>query len=144
MSDNDVAYLTAYIQKLESSYLDVLRRSIDADLKISGMLSAFNQSDQKYTESQKQVALQNEMMQQAADTIKSLTETREIQDRELERKQSFIIEKDKDIGDLNSKVSRLIDENSGLNKKIADLQNEINRQNGEMAALIDKAPKKTR
>jgi len=144
MSDNDVSYLTAYVQKLEASYLDVLRRSIDLDLKVSGMLGAFNQSEQKYNESQNQVSLQNEMMEQAASSIKSLTETREIQDRELERKQAFIIEKDKEIGQLNSQVSRLIEENAGLNKKIADLQNEINRQNGEMAALIDKAPKKTK
>lgn len=153
MSDNDKAYLAAYIQKLEVHFMDVMRRSIDSDLKINSLINNIKQVELQYEESQKQVELQNQMMEQAATSIRLLTEDKQQLDQNLitlkeehninsQTLNDIISVKNKQIDQLSDENKKINQENQNNLKQLKDLQNEIDRQNGELSLMLVKPVKK--
>ena len=153
MSDNDKAYLAAYIQKLEVHFMDVMRRSIDSDLKMNSLFSNIKQVELQYEESQKQVELQNQMMEQAATSIRLLTEDKQQSDQNLitlkeehdinsQTLNNIISVKNKQIDQLSDENKKINQENQNNLKQLKDLQNEIDRQNGELSLMLVKPVKK--
>ena len=153
MSDNDKAYLAAYIQKLEAHFMDVMRRSIDSDLKMNSLFSNIKQVELQYEESQKQVELQNQMMEQAATSIRLLTEDKQHLDQNLitlkeehdinsHTLNNIISVKNKQIDQLSDENKKINQENQNNLKQLKDLQNEIDRQNGELSLMLVKPVKK--
>ena len=153
MSDNDKAYLAAYIQKLEVHFMDVMRRSIDSDIKMNSLFSNIKQVELQYEESQKQVELQNQMMEQAATSIRLLTEDKQQLDQNLitlkeehninsQTLNDIISVKNKQIDQLSDENKKINQENQNNLKQLKDLQNEIDRQNGELSLMLVKPVKK--
>ena len=153
MSDNDKAYLAAYIQKLEVHFMDVMRRSIDSDIKMNSLFSNIKQVELQYEESQKQVELQNQMMEQAATSIRLLTEDKQQLNQNLitlkeehninsQTLNDIISVKNKQIDQLSDENKKINQENQNNLKQLKDLQNEIDRQNGELSLMFVKPVKK--
>ena len=62
-----------YVQKQEKLLLDQIRRNLEYEIQIDDLTRALNEVSGKYEESQKQVEIQNDMMQQAANSVETLT-----------------------------------------------------------------------
>lgn len=139
----DKNYLAAYIQKLEQYYVEVLRRAIDSELKMMGVINTVKQVEAQFEESQKQVAIQNNIMEQAGDSIKNLTLEKESAGYDIIERDKIISDKNKTINELSNNLAQvenekdiIINQVGNLNKQILDLKNENKRQNVEMAAML--------
>ncbi|CAB5221284.1 hypothetical protein UFOVP247_127 [uncultured Caudovirales phage] len=142
MSD-DKNYFSVYIQKFEQHHLEVLRKGIDAELKMMGLINAVKHAEAQYEESQKQVAIQNDMMEQAAALIKNISEEKDTAGEEIIAREKIISEKNTMINDLSDRLVQsenekdiIIQQVIDLKKQIKDLDNEIKRQNNEMSLMI--------
>lgn len=144
MDDNEGQdiYLRQFIQRQEILLLDFLRKNIDLEIKSSALSLSLKDITTKYEESQKQVAIQNDLMQQAANGVESLT----IEKKKFEQKEA---DYEKVIDDLKKthheckeerqKISNKLNEAliklKDFNKKYEDLAEEYRRQTEEMGKL---------
>ena len=71
--DGQEKYLKQYIQRQEILLLDYIRKTIDLEIKSINLNASLIEFKTKYEESQKQVEIQNDLMQQAANGVESLT-----------------------------------------------------------------------
>jgi chromosome segregation ATPase len=110
------SFLTLYIQKQEQLLLDYLRKNIEAEIKVAALTNSFQDATLQYEESQKQVELQNDMMQQAAKGLESTT---------LEKKQ--LEEKEKE---LNNKI---IEITNNYENRIKEYETVISQTRQELA-----------
>jgi septal ring factor EnvC (AmiA/AmiB activator) len=139
----DKNYLAAYIQKLEQYYLEVLRRAIDSELKMMGVINTVKQIEAQFEESQRQVAIQNDIMEQAGESIKNLTVEKESAGYEIRERDKTISDKNRMINEMSTNLAQVENEKDiiinqvvDLNKQILDLKNENKRQNVEMATML--------
>ena len=100
------SFLTLYVQKQEQLLLDYLRKSIEAEIKVVALTSSIQDISSQYEESQKQVELQNDMMQQAAKGLEITT---------LEKK--HLEEKEKEL------TNRITELTNNYETRIKDIQN---------------------
>jgi len=114
--------LQKYIQKQEKLFLDHIRKNLEYEIQIDDLSRALNEVSGKYEESQKQVDIQNEMMQQAANGVEAVT---------LEKKKL-----ENTIKNLEQMLSNKKNEYDNLNKSIMDKRNEWDSCNEERANLI--------
>jgi chromosome segregation ATPase len=117
-----VNYLQKYIQKQEKLLLDHIRKNLEYEIKIEGLVHSVNDFSGKYEESQKQVEIQNDMMKQAANGVEAVT---------LEKKKL-----ENTIKNLEQMLSNKKNEYDNLNKSIMDKRNEWDSCNEERANLI--------
>ena len=125
-NDNNEIVALSYIQKQEQFILDMVRKNLNLEVHIVSLNNKISECEKLYKESQNNVLQQNDLMNQAAVSIKELTEKKDKYEK-LENDYSVVI---------NEKNS-LIEQNKELNRKINELLNEINRQNDEMKTLYD-------
>ena len=127
MTNNDNEnYALIYIQKQEQFILEIVRKSINLEVQIISLTNKINEFEKLYSESQNSVSQQNEMMEQAANSIKELT----VKSEKYEKLKS-------DYSNINNERDKILSANHILNKKINELMHEINRQNDEMKKLYD-------
>lgn len=127
MTNNDNEnYALIYIQKQEQFILEIVRKSVNLEVQIVSLTNKINEFEKLYNESQNNVSQQNQMMEQAANSIKELT----VKSEKYEKLKS-------DYSNINNERDKILSENHILNKKINELTNEINRQNDEMKKLYD-------
>ena len=125
-NDNNEIIALSYIQKQEQFILDMVRKNLNLEVHIVSLNNKISECEKLYKESQNNVLQQNDLMNQAAVSIKELTEKKDKYEK-LKNDYSVVI---------NEKNS-LIEQNKELNRKINELLNEINRQNVEMKTLYD-------
>ena len=88
MTNNDNEnYALIYIQKQEQFILEIVRKSINLEVQIISLTNKINEFEKLYSESQNSVSQQNEMMEQAANSIKELT----VKSEKYEKLKSIII-----------------------------------------------------
>lgn len=122
-----------YAQKQEQYVIELLRKLIDLDVRATFMAMQLKQAEEKFDESQKQVELQNTMMEQAAESIKILTTSTEdlsIQVKELEGE---ITGWKRRADTLNEKNIELMTENEQLKVKLKGCEREVDRQKTELS-----------
>jgi len=125
-NDNNEIVALSYIQKQEQFILEMVRKNLNLEVHIVSLNNKISECEKLYKESQNNVLQQNDLMNQAAVSIKELTEKKDKYEK-LKNDYSVVI---------NEKNS-LIEQNKELNRKINELLNEINRQNDEMKTLYD-------
>lgn len=138
--EGQVKYLKQYIQRQENLLLDYIRKTLDYELKNLILNASLQDMTSKYEESQKQVLIQNDLMQQAANSVESLTlEKNRLQQKESELN-TTIDNLKKSLQDCKNEREKLLKEHNVLqitydnfDKKYQDLQNEYNRQTQELS-----------
>lgn len=70
-------YTLHYIQKQEQLLLEFMRKNIDAEVRIVALNNSIKEANDRFDESQRQVEIGNEMINQAAASIESLTMERD-------------------------------------------------------------------
>ena len=68
--NDEVNYATLYVQKQEQYLVDLTRKFVDVEVKNTVLQAQFKQLEAQFEESQKQVELQNTLMDQAAESVK--------------------------------------------------------------------------
>lgn len=121
-------YLKKYIQKQETLLLDFLRKTLDLEIRSSILSKSLNDINLKYEESQKQIVIQNEIMQQAANGVESLTKEKNVLEKNLEdcKNERYA---------LSQELQEYKQKNNSLSKTIEDLREEYNRQTEELNVL---------
>jgi chromosome segregation ATPase len=109
-NDQQNLYTLHYIQKQEQLLLDFLRKNIDAEVRIVALNNNINEANARYEESQKQVALGNELLNQAAASIETLTAENDRITRQLEASKT-------DISSLQSNYTALQQKNQEINSQ---------------------------
>lgn len=138
--EGQVKYLKQYIQRQENLLLDHIRKMLDYELKNLILNASLQDMTSKYEESQKQVLIQNDLMQQAANSVESLTlEKNRLQQKESELN-TTIDNLKKSLQDCKNEREKLLKEHNVLqitydnfDKKYQDLQNEYDRQTQELS-----------
>lgn len=137
-------YLKQFIQRQENMLLDFLRKNIDLDIRASALSLSLKDITSKYEESQKQVTIQNEIMQQAAAGVESLTiDKKKFEQKEIdynktidELKKSLYeckFEREKITNQFNEELNR----SKFFDKKYEDLEEEYRRQTKELQDLYN-------
>lgn len=121
-------YTRLYILRQEQLLFDQIRKTIDAEIKASMLIKSSSELQIKYNESQKQVETQNEMMQQAANSIEDLTN----RNKRLEAEKQ--VERDRFLG-FNKKYNEANEERNNLHARNTSLQKEVERLNIEVNDL---------
>lgn len=141
--ENQEIYLKQFIQKQENMLLDFLRKNIDLDIRYSALSLSLKDITSKYEESQKQVTIQNEIMQQAATGVESLTiEKKKFEQKEIDYNKT-IDELKKSLHDCKNEREKItkqyneeLDKMKFFDKKYGDLEEEYNRQTQELSELF--------
>jgi len=92
--ENKDQYALAFIQKQEQHIMELLRKNIDLEIKVSILNSSIinlnnllKESELRFEESQKNVSISNEIMNQATASIEDLT----IKNKEhIEREETLV------------------------------------------------------
>ena len=111
-------YTRLYTLRQEQLLFDQIRKTIDAEIKASMLIKSSSELQSKYNESQKQVETQNEMMQQAANSIEELTN----RNKRLEAEKQ--VERDRFLG-FNKKYNEANEERNNLHARNTSLQKEV-------------------
>lgn len=95
--------------------LDYIRKNIDLEIKVLSLNSVLKDTTSKYEESQKQVELQNDMMEQAAKGLESTT-----------------LEKDKFKNEIFELENNLVKITDNYEIRIKNIQNDLNSAKDEL------------
>jgi chromosome segregation ATPase len=135
-------YLKQFIQRQESLFLDLLRKNIDLEIRLTAISASLKDLSSKYEESQKQVDIQNEMMQQAAVGVESLSKEKQQFEKEKTELNKKIEDLKKSLQDYKNEKQQVIVEletikNAHANyvKRYEDLNDEYLRQTQELSNL---------
>lgn len=120
--DSQEKYLKHYIQRQEMLLLEYIRKTIDLELKAISLNSSSIEYKTKYEESQKQVEVQNELMQQAATGVETLTIEKKKYEKTVEELKTS-------LSDCRNERVAIASELSQAKEKIANFDNEIKMSN---------------
>jgi predicted RNase H-like nuclease (RuvC/YqgF family) len=126
-------YFKQYIQRQENLFLDFMRKNIHLEIRVSALSFSLQDITAKYEESQKQVTIQNDLMQQAANSVEKLT----IEKMNLEKRET---ENNKTIEDLKKNLNDCKEER----KKYARQNEEMNKLYSENNQLKEKTINKNK
>lgn len=148
------SFLTLYVQKQEQLLLDYLRKSIESEIKVVALTSSLQDITSQYEESQKQVELQNDMMQQAAKGLEVTTlEKKQLEEKEKELSnriteltnnyetrlkdnqtnyEARIRDLETNLGVTREELNKIKQNDEGCNKKLEDLRREYDHQKEEL------------
>jgi hypothetical protein len=131
-------YFKQYIQRQENLFLDFMRKNIDLEIRVSALSFSLKDITAKYEESQKQVTIQNDLMQQAANSVEKLTiEKMNLEKRETENIKT-IEDLKKNLNDCKEERKKILKDFYAFkksNQNYEDLSKEYARQNEEMNKL---------
>jgi chromosome segregation ATPase len=142
LNEGQDIYLKQFIQRQESLFLDLLRKNIDLEIRLTAISASLKDLSSKYEESQKQVDIQNEMMQQAAVGVESLSKEKQQFEKEKTELNKKIEDLKKSLQDYKNEKQQVIVEletikNAHANyvKRYEDLNDEYLRQTQELSNL---------
>jgi predicted RNase H-like nuclease (RuvC/YqgF family) len=134
-------YSFAYAQCLESSFHEQIRKTIDLEVRLSFLAEKIQEEKNKFEESQKNVEVQNEIMQQAANSIQELT----IKNKDLEFKNE---NSSKKVTELEANIHRISEKSDSFERlsnqkdsKIKELERELERQGKELQTTFEELQK---
>ena len=137
MSDNEQNnYALLYAQRQEQLLFEQIRKTIDAEIKALIATKSSNDFQLKYEESQKQVEIQNSLMQQAANSVERLTIENKKYEKSIEDLRKSLTECRNELSDSRSKSSSSEEEINLINARIKELKEEYNRQTAELSELF--------
>ena len=116
--------------------LDYIRKTIDLEIKAISLNSSLIDYKAKYEESQKQVEIQNSLMQQAANSVERLTIENKKYEKSIEDLRKSLTECRNELSDSRSKSSSSEEEINLINARIKELKEEYNRQTAELSELF--------
>lgn len=125
-------FLKQYIQRQETLLLDFIRKSTEIETRLIILNQSFKEMTAKYEESQKQVEIQNEMMQQAANGVESLT----VEKKSIEQKNSELLVT---IEQLKQNAEQCKNERYALIQELNEAKNKIANFENETKAIIKRA-----
>jgi chromosome segregation ATPase len=128
--------LQRYIQKQEKMLLDHLRRNIEYELKTEDLSRAVNELSSKYEESQKQVEIQNDLMQQAANGVETLTIENKKQETYLNTMRKSLEDKDKRLVDYKNENDKLKEKLESVEHIYGEMKQEYSRQTEELNIIF--------
>jgi hypothetical protein len=134
-------YNILYAQRLETLLHEQIRKTIDVEIRLSMSYEILEEEKNRYLESQKQVEIQNGMMQQAANSIQELT----ISDK---NKENTIVVINNRINELEALINNTTETNISVqasnnqkDSKIRELERELERQSKELQSTFDEMQK---
>lgn len=148
--DSQEKHLKHYIQRQEMLLLDYIRKTIDLELKAISINFSLLEYKTKYEESQKQIEIQNDLMQQAANGVESLT-IEKLKFEEKEKKLNETINELKsslndcknerysitqELNKANEKIDNFVNEIKIANNRADEIREEYNRQTQELSELF--------
>jgi len=119
-------YTRLYVLRQEQILFDQIRKTIDAEIKASMAIKSSSEIQGKYDESQKQVETQNEMMQQAANSIEELTNRNKKLELDKQSERDRFVELNKKYNEANEERNNLRARNTSLQKEVERLNVEVN------------------
>ncbi len=119
-------YTRLYALRQEQILFDQIRKTIDAEIKASMAIKSSSEIQGKYDESQKQVETQNEMMQQAANSIEELTNRNKRLELDKQSERDRFVELNKKYNEANEERNNLRARNTSLQKEVERLNVEVN------------------
>ena len=131
-------YFKQYIQRQENLFLDFMRKNIHLEIRVSALSFSLQDITAKYEESQKQVTIQNDLMQQAANSVEKLTiEKMNLEKKETENNKTieYLKKNLNDCKEERKKILKDFDVFKKSNHNYEDLSKEYARQNEEMNKL---------
>ena len=139
MSDSHNDYNALYVKRQQETLFEYVKKAIDLEIQLSLSVTMIEDYKQKYEESQRQVASQNDIMQQATRSIEDMTNKNinfETHIKNLEAKvQAVSVSKN----EIDSQKNNLQNQ---LNEQIAKANNfekEYLRQQQEMQSIFDES-----
>lgn len=123
--------LQRYIQKQEKMLLEHLRKNIEYELRLEDLTRSVNEFSSKYEESQKQVEIQNEMMQQAANGVESVTIEKQKLENRVSSLENMLSNKKKEYDDLNKKLMDYRNESQSCKEEKSNILSELNNLKSE-------------
>jgi len=153
MSENDqLNYNINYTKRMEQLFHEQIRKTIDVEVRLSMAFENINEIQNMYQESQKQVEVQNEFMQQAGRSIEDLTTKNKDFESNIENLkndyENRIVNLEKDynsrISNLEKMLSEMTTERNDIaskyndvSEKLKESNRESDRQRVEMQQLYD-------
>lgn len=143
MSENEQNnYTNFFIQRQEQFLIDFIRRCIASESKEAIHLKNIQDIKSQYEESQKQVAIQNDMMQQATRSIEELTNKNHKLEIQINQLQNNINNLQTNNNESNKKIRQSDEENNNLKARNDSLQKEVQRLNQEINYLVKEQKEK--
>lgn len=141
--EGHIVFLQKYIQKQGNLLLDQIRKSIENEIRSEGLTASLTEMSLKYEESQKQVDIQNDLMQQAANGVETLTiENKKLEntisnlEKMLSNKKNEYDELNKRLMDHRNESNACKEERETLKKELLELKSEYKTQNEELNILF--------
>lgn len=123
-------YTISFLKRQEDILIEQIRKTIDLEIKLSFANDKIKELTAQFEESQKQIEIQNGMMQQAADSIKTLTLTRDNNENKIKNLETS-------VNDLRAKTHKLEEELRTQTSKASNFEREVNRQQTELQQLFE-------
>ena len=127
--DSQEKYLKHYIQRQEILLLEYIRKNIELELKAISLNASLNEYKSKYEESQKQVEIQNNLMQQAANGVESLTLEKMAFEEKEKKLNETITELKNSLNDCKNERYSITQELNRANEKINNFDNDLKAAN---------------
>ena len=134
--EGHIVFLQKYIQKQGNLLLDQIRKSIESEIRAESLSASLEEISFKYEESQKQVEIQNDLMQQAATGVETLTIENKKQENLINTIKKGVEERDKKISELRIEVQDLKEKLQSCEHISTDLKEEYERQKEELNTLF--------
>lgn len=134
--EGHIVFLQKYVQKQGNLLLDNIRKTIESEIRIETLSAQLSEITGKYEESQKQVELQNDMMQQAANGVEILTVENKTHQNTINGLRKSIEDRDKKISDFKNENQSLKDQLDSCKHISTDLKEEYDRQKEELNTLF--------
>lgn len=128
----ELNYATLYVQKQEQHIIELTRKMVDIEVKNSVLATQLKQIESQFEESQKQVEIQNKLMDQAAESVKTLTVTRDDLNLQIKDLEGELTGCKKRIDILTEKNNELAVENEQVKARLNTYMREVERQKGEL------------
>lgn len=143
-NSNDMSLI--YIQKQEQVVIEFVRKQVEYEIKIHLLNENLKKANEKIEELNNTINIQNNIVQQSASSIETLTLDR---NRLQSREDNYIekIEKlEKDVFDLSNELNTIKDKYNNELKISNNYKIELARQNEELTRLynLESSKKKTK
>jgi chromosome segregation ATPase len=123
-------YTVSFVKRQEEYLVEYIRKTIDLDIRLFFANEKIKELTTQFEESQKQIQLQNEMMNQAAKSVEELTLKRDQLNKIIEENQHKISQYTTKINVLEEQVK--VESNKSVN-----FEREYQRQKVELQQMFE-------
>lgn len=141
-SEDQIKFWKQYVHRQEALLLEYIRKTLELEIKTVNLSASLSEITGKYEESQKQVNIQNDLMQQAANSVEILTVSNKRFEEKEEQLNKTIEELKNSLHDcktereqITKQYNELKKNSESFDKKYNDLSDEYRRQTEELSKL---------